>query len=632
MRRQHLLFLLLTALLLLALTAPALAAERVFKARMTAEAPAESDATGVAIFTLSEDGSTLDFTATVDGLMNVTQAHIHQGGPGQSGPFVLWLYPEGPPPVLIPGLFNGVLAQGQATAADLVGPLTGASMADLVASIEANNAYVNVHTSQFPAGEIRGQITPLDWPDINQPLLDIYGLELADLAAISDGFLDGTWRPGQSMPRMQFVKMALDAFGIPTATPAVASFTDVPTTHPFFPWIEGAKAAGLVEGVAPGKFAPELIVTREQAGAVIARQVARTLGLNLDEIFTPQEINQILAAFSDAGQVGPNLREEMAFAIHLEVILGSAGRLSPKASLTRIQGAAMLTRAARSTIALPGAQVFPEGVAFDDATERFFVGSTTDGTIFRGRLRDPEAEVFLPGGQNGRTFAVGMKVDAQGRLIIAGGPTGMVWVYNIATGAFITRFDNGLPENETFLNDLAVAPNGDVFVTDSFSPTIWRIPAADLVPSNEVETLEPWLDLEGTAIQFEEGFNLNGIVATADGQSLLTVQSNTGELFRISIGSMAVTEVDLGTLLLIGGDGLLLDGQELVVIGNGRVQVVQLSAGLASGTLVETIVDPSFATPTTGAFADGLLLVVNSQFAQQQGTPMLPFTISVIER
>jgi hypothetical protein len=39
-----------------------------------------------------------------------------------------------------------------------VGQLAGATLADLVEHIVAGNAYVNVHTSQFPAGEIRGQI------------------------------------------------------------------------------------------------------------------------------------------------------------------------------------------------------------------------------------------------------------------------------------------------------------------------------------------------------------------------------------------------------------------------------------------------------------------------------------------
>jgi hypothetical protein len=39
-----------------------------------------------------------------------------------------------------------------------MGPLAGGSLDDLVHLIRTGQAYVNVHTEQYPAGEIRGQI------------------------------------------------------------------------------------------------------------------------------------------------------------------------------------------------------------------------------------------------------------------------------------------------------------------------------------------------------------------------------------------------------------------------------------------------------------------------------------------
>lgn len=124
-----------------------------------AEVPAnDSRAQGVALLRLSADGSALHYRLIVANIENVLMAHIHLAPAGANGAVVAWLYPSAPPPSLIPGRTQGTLAEGTITAASLVGPLAGASLADLVAAIESGGAYVNVHTSQFPGGEIRGQL------------------------------------------------------------------------------------------------------------------------------------------------------------------------------------------------------------------------------------------------------------------------------------------------------------------------------------------------------------------------------------------------------------------------------------------------------------------------------------------
>jgi len=120
--------------------------------------PADTRARGQATFRLSADGTELAYRLIVANIENVTMAHIHRAPSGANGPVVAWLYPGGPPAQLIPGRSQGVLAEGVLTAANLVGPLAGASLEDLVAELAAGDAYVNVHTSQFPAGEVRGQI------------------------------------------------------------------------------------------------------------------------------------------------------------------------------------------------------------------------------------------------------------------------------------------------------------------------------------------------------------------------------------------------------------------------------------------------------------------------------------------
>jgi hypothetical protein len=120
--------------------------------------PVDTRATGQAVFRLSRDGESLAYRLIVANIENVTMAHIHLAPAGVNGPVVAWLYPDGPPAQLVEGRSSGVLATGTITADDLVGPLAGASLDDLLDAMRAGNTYVNVHTSQHPPGEVRGQI------------------------------------------------------------------------------------------------------------------------------------------------------------------------------------------------------------------------------------------------------------------------------------------------------------------------------------------------------------------------------------------------------------------------------------------------------------------------------------------
>jgi CHRD domain len=118
----------------------------------------DTSAHGVATFALGKDGKSLSYRLSVTGIRNVSMAHIHMGPAGQEGPVVAWLYPSKPPAVVKKGKFTGLLAHGTLTAANLVGPLEGKTISDLVDQIKDGKAYVNVHTEKYPAGEIRGQI------------------------------------------------------------------------------------------------------------------------------------------------------------------------------------------------------------------------------------------------------------------------------------------------------------------------------------------------------------------------------------------------------------------------------------------------------------------------------------------
>jgi hypothetical protein len=128
-----------------------------FKAKLSGkeEAPmaVKTKARGELDLKMSKDGKELTYVLKVKDIENATAAHIHMGKKGEEGAPVVGLF-KGPKE----GKFSGVLAKGTITGDKLVGPLAGKTVEDLTKMIKEGNAYVNVHTTQNPAGEIRGQL------------------------------------------------------------------------------------------------------------------------------------------------------------------------------------------------------------------------------------------------------------------------------------------------------------------------------------------------------------------------------------------------------------------------------------------------------------------------------------------
>ena len=118
----------------------------------------DTSAQGQAIFQVNSDGTAISYKLIVANIENVMQAHIHLAPAGTNGSIVAWLYPAAPPAQLIPGRTQGILGEGEITASSLVGPLSGSPLSALLDAMRNGGTYVNVHTSQFPPGEIRGQI------------------------------------------------------------------------------------------------------------------------------------------------------------------------------------------------------------------------------------------------------------------------------------------------------------------------------------------------------------------------------------------------------------------------------------------------------------------------------------------
>ncbi len=122
------------------------------------EVPArETRSQGQLKLALSADGSSIAYKLIATNIDDVLQAHLHLAEAGVNGPIVAWLYPDAPPAQLIPGRHTGSLAEGEITV--LVGPMAGQEITELWEEIKAGNVYGNVHTVEFPGGEIRGQVS-----------------------------------------------------------------------------------------------------------------------------------------------------------------------------------------------------------------------------------------------------------------------------------------------------------------------------------------------------------------------------------------------------------------------------------------------------------------------------------------
>jgi hypothetical protein len=116
--------------------------------------PVQTNATGTAeisAFDISSDSISYGINAT--NISGVTTAHTHLGKPGENGPIVVTFFNySGPRPI------NEVMEGGTITADKLEGPLKGKPLSELAVAGANGSLYINIHTEQYPNGEIRGQI------------------------------------------------------------------------------------------------------------------------------------------------------------------------------------------------------------------------------------------------------------------------------------------------------------------------------------------------------------------------------------------------------------------------------------------------------------------------------------------
>jgi hypothetical protein len=114
----------------------------------------ETTASGMAVFKVEQDS--IWYLINITGIDKVTASHIHDGAFGENGPILVSLYRTNDNST---GNINGTLTQGNITGQTLEGQ-AGASeqLSDIASGMKNGTTYVDVHTIDYPAGELRGQI------------------------------------------------------------------------------------------------------------------------------------------------------------------------------------------------------------------------------------------------------------------------------------------------------------------------------------------------------------------------------------------------------------------------------------------------------------------------------------------
>jgi len=262
-------------------------------------------------------------------------------------------------------------------------------------------------------------------------------------------------------------------------------------------------------------------------------------------------------------------------------------------------------------IALKELSLYPEGIVYSDVTKKTYVGSYYKGKIITVDL-DGNIIDFIT--DESLVAVVGLAIDKKNnRLLICNSDAGIslrsdksttgqlaeIIAYDLTTGEKLKTINLGsLYPGGHFLNDLVQDTNGNTYVTDSFSPVIYKIDTND-----NASVL-----VSDTQFEVPQGaFGLNGIVYHNDGY-LIVGRAFGGKLYKIDLnGPKNVQEITLDKSVN-SLDGLLLtDNNTLALVSNyfagpifdEAVYKIKTSNNWASGNVTSAFTALEGTYPTT---------------------------------
>lgn len=264
-------------------------------------------------------------------------------------------------------------------------------------------------------------------------------------------------------------------------------------------------------------------------------------------------------------------------------------------------------------------KLYPEGTAWYSTDSVFFVSSVTTGAIVKVHPNNTYSVFYADASLKS---SYGMKVDMpRHKLWVCTGDANYS-IYStpatykkmirligldLTSGLKIDDIDlSNLVPGQHFANDLTLDANGNIYITDSYSPAIYKVDTRMKASVFSQNPLYKSIDI-----------GLNGIVWHPNGY-LIVAHSTNGALYKVSLKNPDVAEkIDAGTFFP-GADGLLFDGMgNLAVVQNkGTNKVFQLrSADNWSTAQVtgSTILLDRLDNPTTLTKKNQQLFVLNAK-------------------
>ena len=286
------------------------------------------------------------------------------------------------------------------------------------------------------------------------------------------------------------------------------------------------------------------------------------------------------------------------------------------------------------SITINESDFYPEGIVYNESEKVFYTGSIRKGKIITIDLEGNQ-EVFAE--DETLVSVLGTIIDkTNNRLIVCNtnpgvsiksdpetvGQLAQIIIYDLSSGNKIRTVDlANLAEGAHLANDLTVDTEGNIYVTDSFSPIIYKV---DVLGNASVLVNNP---LFSAPAGF---FGLNGIVYHPDNY-LIVGKYDEGKLFKVSLeDTNDITEISL-TEPVNSVDGLLFTDNNTLILASNNITGAAFNEAIYeitttdnwdTGTIDNTFLTPPGTFPTTLDRVEDELYVIYSSLSALFGGVM----------